>query len=118
MIDDNEAKKRILWLGIEDAAGLWEIPWDLELDISGPEVMARLRELVGELVDQGLLLLSERIEPLGPSRTLSAEDGRRVLTEIDRWTEPSVGQKSVRLETTEKGETAYAAYPARSDVDA
>lgn len=98
----------ILFLGIEDCSGLWEILWE-QVFYELPETnrIELARSVVEELSDAGFLSLYRSQEPSGPRREIPSEDRDLVLSESESWMPPHERPEAVRFKTTSEGKRAY-----------
>lgn len=110
VMDDDEIKRTLLWLGIEDYSGLWEAVWELNTRAPEEETSnaALARRSLQDYLRQGWIELFECEEPEGDLRQLSTTAAMAALQRDGAWKEPAPGTRSIRFSTTPKGESAYA----------
>lgn len=109
MITDARA---LLWLAIEDCAGLWEAIWKLRSlhpDESEDQVRGKAREVVLDLVAAGFIDSFHCQEPYGEMAAIDPAAVRRELFDDRRWKEPAPLAISVRFSATPTGERSYLA---------
>lgn len=106
-------QKTILFVGIEDVSGLWEIAWEVAWDeyASGDDDFARkidmLRDNFTILLRDGLIKTYKCQEPLASLDELSTPEVERALALEQNWKEPRENAVSVRFSTTDKGKEFY-----------
>lgn len=102
----------LLWVCIEDYAGLWELEWELATkfpDISPETRRESLRNIVSKLMGSGLIILYQCQEPYGDTRPLSEEEARKAIESDEAWVCPEAQAKSIRVSATKEGEKIYQA---------
>ncbi len=109
-MNPQEITKKILWLGIEDYSGLWEILW--ELNSQYPELAEAKRYELAQstlqtLVDKGYLSLYRCQEPYGELTEIPFNEVRSLIHNSENWKEPKPDSLSLRISTTQEGEAAY-----------
>lgn len=101
--------KKILWAGIEDYSGLWEIFWEVETIQKNNDydvVKKVINETLQYLLDEGLINLFFCKEPYGKMTKID-ENFQDVLANDNFWLPPSKNETSLRVGTTPKGEKYY-----------
>ena len=98
----------VLFLGIEDCSGLWEVL--LEQDFYELPETARMdlaRRVVEELSGAGFVSLYRSQEPSGARQEIPKEDWDLVLSASKSWQPPGERSEAVRFKTTSEGKRAY-----------
>jgi hypothetical protein len=107
----NDAQDTVLWICIEDYAGLWEIVWDLRGHGRGTmseETLVDLaRRTTIDLLDRGWLAAFTCLEPYGDLSPLGADQARTSLADAEAWVLPNDGAVGIRMSVTPAGEAAY-----------
>jgi hypothetical protein len=107
---DTEVIRALLWLAIEDYAGLWEAVW--ELNTQRPELPKSDNRLAAEgtlreLLEAGHITLFRSREPYEDVVPISADESESVFASDASWTEPTPHGTSIRFGATPSGEAAY-----------
>ncbi|HEX5495988.1 MAG TPA: hypothetical protein VFX70_15575 [Mycobacteriales bacterium] len=103
--------RAILWLAIEDFAGLWEVVWQLRSitpEAQEPELRESARRIVSDLLRRGWVNLYECQEPYGEMRKVPSADAAGLLARETYWSEPAADAVSIRVGATTSGEAAFA----------
>jgi hypothetical protein len=105
----NELHRIILFLGIEDTSGLWEIPWEPQFfDLPSHQRIERARSSLEDLLAHRYVKLYRCQEPDRlPIEEINEEKWSNALSNPEHWKAPGRDSISVRFETTEDGEAAY-----------
>ena len=109
-MEDEELVRPLLWLGIEDYAGLWEAVWELNTRRpEQPEPANRLiaERILRELLDAGHIRLFKSPEPYGDVASIPLHEAEAALGRCENWAEPRPNGVSVRFSTTPSGEALY-----------
>jgi hypothetical protein len=107
MIDD--MTKKILWSGVEDYSGFWEILWEFNVsypDISDSQKRQKIVEIVEDLLYQGWLNLFWCKEPYGDLSIVNDEQAKELLSNPLLFDVPEEGEFSLRIRTTLLGSEA------------
>lgn len=99
--------KALLWLAIEDYAGLWEAMWELRPlhpDADDGELRERSRRELGDLIDRGLVELYLFREPTDDMWPADAGEVDALLDADANWMLPEGDTVSVRFSATTAGE--------------
>jgi hypothetical protein len=107
---DDEVTRALLWLGIEDYAGLWEAVWELNTQrphVPESENRRIAAQALRELLDAGQITLFRSREPYEDVRPIPTDEAEAVLASAESWVEPAPGATSIRFSATESGEAAY-----------
>ena len=106
---DDQVLRALLWLAIEDYAGLWETVWELNGADPAPadEHLAAARRAVPQMLDRGWISVHRSVEPDGELTELSDAEARLALADDRSWSEPTTGSTSIRISATPDGERAY-----------
>lgn len=110
MINLREITKKILWLGIEDYSGLWEILWDLKTQdplLSEGESYEMARDALQTSIKEGYLKLYRCQEPYGELTEIPSEQAYSLVQDPKNWQEPQANSLSLRIGTTETGQEIY-----------
>ena len=104
--------QRLLWLGYEDASGLWEAEQEATLLplIAAPTRRASVARTLQDLARRGLIDVCAGPEPLqlNDRTRVPISELAAVLEAPGSWLAPErQGDNAVRYETTDKGFTAY-----------
>jgi hypothetical protein len=102
--------KPILWLAMEDYAGLWEAVWQLRALDSGAEsdaLVGRARASLRELLARDLVALYLCQEPYGEVVEVRAGEVDALLSSDESWREPAANAVSIRFGATPAGQEAY-----------
>ncbi|MFW9928262.1 MAG: hypothetical protein ACFFD1_02615 [Candidatus Thorarchaeota archaeon] len=106
-----EGVKLVLWAAIEDYCGLWEIPWELKnLQNSFNESQLKILslEIIKFLISGGFIELFYCKEPYGDITKISDTNLYcNLLNQSKYWDIPNSGDKSIRINATQKGEKLY-----------
>ncbi len=108
MMNKRKVLEIILWQGIEDNSGLWEILWEIHTKFPNSkesDCLSMAREAVKELLQDEKITLYLCQEPYGELTEIS--DWEEIVENVDSWKAPEKDQKSIRFGTTEKGKTYY-----------
>jgi len=100
----------ILWLGIEDYAGLWEAVWQLrtlDQDAGESGLINRARTSLRQLLSHGFVSVYRCQEPYGEVVEVEAWEVASVLEADKSWREPLSQAFSYRFGATPAGEVAY-----------
>ena len=106
----SELVRRVLWLGIEDFSGLWEVVWELNTlmpDRDPAQNRDLARDIVHGLLAEGLVQIFQCKEPDGQQVAVSLETAEEVLAGDEAWEPPEFNGLSWRIGATEKGSEAY-----------
>jgi len=104
----DETQRTVLFLGIEDRSGLWEIRWERALfDKPREEQIQVATDALKELRAHGLVRLYRCQEQDRSFQEIGDEEWERVLSDSGSWDEPGPDSVSIRFETTPAGEQAY-----------
>ena len=102
--------QRILWLAIEDYAGLWEVVWELNTarpPRPGDSNEALAGKIVAQLLRSGLVTLYREAVPGGTMEPIGLDEAPALIEGSSAWQPPSWGASALRLSATEAGEQAY-----------
>ena len=113
-MDVKQITKKILWLGMEDYSGLWEILWELNTlypEISETKKYELAQNTVQALIDKGYLNLYRCEEPYDKLSKVSSNEAYSLIDDFESWKEPKPNSISLRIGTTQKGEDAYKSFP-------
>jgi len=103
-----ETQRLILFLGIEDRSGLWEITWERELfDLPREKRIALASDALKALLKHGFVRLYRCGERDRSFQTVAPEEWEHALSSAEIWNEPGPDSVSIRFETTSAGEEAY-----------
>lgn len=114
-----EDAQAILWLGLEDYAGLWEAVWQLRtLDqhVGESELINRARKSLRQLISRGFISVYRCQEPYGEVVEVGVPELGAILTSDESWREPMPDAVSFRFGTTPAGEFAYKEGPLGSSL--
>lgn len=103
--------RAILWLAIEDFAGLWEVVWQLRSirpETPEPGLRESAVEIVTDFLRRGWIDLYKCQEPYGELRKIPSGDAASLLAQEASWNEPSADSISIRVGATPSGEAAFA----------
>jgi hypothetical protein len=106
----SEVVRRVLWLGIEDYSGLWEVVWELNTlrdDKTPAENRATAQEIVTELLEKDLIQIFQCEEPDGSPVAVPMGVAKKILETDSAWEPPGFNGVSWRIGATDKGERAY-----------
>lgn len=104
--DKAAARKELLWAGYEDWAGLWEAVWWVQTEyseMSGDRARDAARNVLLELLDEGLIYVCLLDEDTSSETPLPLEEARQVLARDESWNAPSSVKGQLRYVTTEEG---------------
>lgn len=99
--------KKILWAGIEDYSGLWEIYWEFNStypDLSEDQKSKAIQKRIADLIEHNYLALYWCKEPYGELTNLSNAEVRNLLLTPLSFKTPDKEAYSLRLKTTSQGE--------------
>ena len=102
-----EISKKILWSGIEDYTGLWEIYWELNSAyayLSETEKRQILCELLISFVDRNWVTLFWCKEPYGELKIIENSVVKDILSNPLVFNEPGSGNFAIRFKTSQLGE--------------
>lgn len=110
----NAIEQTLVWLGVEDYTGLWQVPIDVRGQPginSTQDAHSYARSVLESLLTNGWVELYICQEPLQNEsvRLVPPEDRRGVLDSDSSWQIPEPFGKSVRFGTTDAGLAAYRA---------
>jgi hypothetical protein len=104
----DETLRTVLFLGIEDRSGLWEIRWEREFFFKPREEQIQIAaDALKQLLAQGLVRLYRCQEQDRSFHEVGEEEWERVLSDANSWGEPGPDSVSIRFETTTAGKQAY-----------
>jgi hypothetical protein len=105
--------RAVLWLAIEDYAGLWEVRAEVAAHqcLSAAEATDEAKSLLGDLYQQGCVKIYLTVEPGGEPMLVADSDTARLLDLHSSWEPPMAGSVSVRISATSAGEERYLALP-------
>ena len=109
MTQHQEISKKILWSGIEDYTGLWEIYWELNSAYAGlseTEKRQILCKLLISFVDQNWVTLFWCKEPYGELTTIENSVVKDILSNPLVFNEPDSENFAIRFKTSQLGEEA------------
>ena len=102
--------RAILDLVVEDSYALSEIIWRLRgahPELPPPELQRLAKKSITELLDVGLVELTQLDEKLGEETALDTQSASRAIENDLNWLEPRDTGPQVRVVATESGEAAY-----------
>ncbi len=103
MSTNPDVRGALLWLAIEDYAGLWEAVWDLNSrrpQLPESENRRVAEETLRELVRAGQVTLFRSREPYEDVTPISAAESDEVLADRENWLEPTPHGTSIRFGAT------------------
>lgn len=107
----NTTLKHILWLAIEDYAGLWEAVWEInahyEDELSPTERFQLAQQVIHEAVAQQWIELFWCQEPYGELWPVEPVEYAQVLADLKYWDAPEDAVISVRISATPAGQQKY-----------
>lgn len=99
----------VLWLAVEDYAGLWEAVWELRTrhpSLDTEILLGRARDQLIRLVDRDLVQLYRCVEPYGSMTDVERQEAIGLLRLDRNWSEPEPGSVSIRFGATPAGRAA------------
>jgi hypothetical protein len=91
---DDERVRALLWLGIEDSAGLWEVVWALNTLLPGcaeSENRSAAERTLRSLLELGQVALIQAREPYEQIVPIAPAEIEAALDRAEGWAEPSGG---------------------------
>jgi hypothetical protein len=107
---DDQLIRVLLWLAIEDYAGLWEAVWELNTrrpETPESENRRAAEQVLRELLGAGHVRLFRSREPYEDVTPISTAQADTVLGQDESWAEPVRDGTSIRFGATPAGEAAY-----------
>lgn len=104
-------KRALLWLAIEDYAGLWESVWQLRTlhpEYGDAELAHLAQAIVTRFFEDGLVRLYRCHEPYGELSPIEDSQTAGILLSDEHWLEPAAYAVSIRYSATDAGENIYA----------
>lgn len=114
MITQDQLLNRILWLGMEDYAGLWEVVWELNgllPDRSSPENQRLAYSIIRYLFEKKFIEFYRCKGPDGELKAVPPAFVSTVLANPASWEPPDFHGTSWRISTTESGVEKYHVLP-------
>jgi hypothetical protein len=105
-VDQKLAKRDILWAGVDDWTGLWEVVWDIQTkwpELAGHPAEEMARSLLRGLLAQGLVYLCYFKHEGNSERPVGTEEAYELMENEENWL-PVADREHVRFATTEAGE--------------
>ncbi|QIM16609.1 hypothetical protein G7067_09645 [Leucobacter insecticola] len=104
-----EDTKALLWLAVEDYAGLWEAVWELRSihpDAADGFLLDRARVILSELIEKNLIQLFFYQESSEALWSVASDEVGELLAKAENWVEPKSDEDIlIRFSATSAGET-------------